>query len=403
MNLKSICAPEMVNPLLDLGLQPISNRFLRDPDESEVMYPMKIGQCQETGIIQLTSPFPPNELVPQFDWITYSEPEEHLDTMVELLCNLPGVQDNSVIGAVSFKDDSTLSRFSDRGFKTWRLDIHDDLGIAEKGAGAESIQAELVPSKTGDIIANYGKADVLIVRHIFEHVYDLIDFTKALRNLTTEDGYILFEIPDCTKSLDKCDYTTLWEEHLFYFTPNTFQIALEMCGFTVIHLENYPYAMENCLVAIVQTKKHVKKTHIADQDLRTELLRGDKFAASFEGYRRDFQIFFSTYKDSHGEIALMGAGHLACTFICLFQLQEFIKFVVDDNPHKQGLFMPGSHLPIVPSSELVNNGISLCLLSLNPYSEEKVIANNQAFVSAGGRFLSIFPGSKYALHNSGLL
>lgn len=402
MNLRGFCTEQTVKPLLDAGLHPLSNRFLRARAEEEAMFPLTVGQCQKSGIICLTTPIPPKELVPRFDWVTYNEPEPHLDHAVELLWDLCNISENSVVGGITFKDDTTLARFAKRGCKTWRLDIHDDLDIVKKGAGAESIQMALRTGKTAGIVKKYGRAHILIVRHFLEHVYDLAEFTAALKEMTVDHGYIVFEIPDSTRSLEKFDYTMLWEEHLYYFTPATFKVALGVCDFLLVHFESYPYPLENSLVAVVRPSNH-PQSEVSMEVVRQELARGERFAEQFDEHCRLLQSFFVDYRRNHGKIAFLGAGHLASTFIGLFQLQDFIEFVVDDNPHKQGLFMPGSRLPIVFSKALVENDISLCLLSTNPLNEEKVIANNKAFVAKGGQFLSIFPASKHSLHRSGLL
>ncbi|HWW85835.1 MAG TPA: hypothetical protein VNZ26_19695, partial [Vicinamibacterales bacterium] len=96
-------------------------------------------------------------------------------------------------------------------------------------------------------------------------------------------------------------------------------------------------------------------------------------------------------------IALFGAGHLACTFVSVFDVADSIDCIIDDNPHKRGLYMPGSRLPIVGSAALLERDVSLCLLSLNPIGEEKVVSKNEAFVARGGVFASIFPASPRAM------
>jgi hypothetical protein len=74
-----------------------------------------------------------------------------------------------------------------------------------------------------------------------------------------------------------------------------------------------------------------------------------------------------------------------------------VECVIDDNPHKLGLYMPGSKLPIVTSTELLKSDITLCLLSLNPIGQQKVIERNAAFVARGGRLPPIFPASANAI------
>lgn len=104
----------------------------------------------------------------------------------------------------------------------------------------------------------------------------------------------------------------------------------------------------------------------------------------------------SEFRRNQGKVALLGAGHLACTFINLLELKDHIEFAVDDNPNKRGLFMPGSRLPILGSEALLDEDIKLCLLTVSPQAESRVIANNESYVKRGGSFSSISPASKMA-------
>jgi len=76
------------------------------------------------------------------------------------------------------------------------------------------------------------------------------DFIEALKRLVTPGGYIVVEVPDCSRAMDGCDYTTIWEEHTLYYTPDTFRQTFPFAGLGVVRTENYPYPFENSLVAI---------------------------------------------------------------------------------------------------------------------------------------------------------
>ena len=104
--------------LLDLGLQPVSNRYLQSLKQSEEYFVLKLGQNHSNGQIQLIDPFPQYELKPRYDWITYNEPEAHLDGLVEALSSTIPDRKKAVVGGVSFKDDSTLERFASLGYQT---------------------------------------------------------------------------------------------------------------------------------------------------------------------------------------------------------------------------------------------------------------------------------------------
>jgi hypothetical protein len=394
-----LCRSEALTPLIDIGPQPISNRFLRAPTDDEERFPIALRQCNACGLVQIEQPVPARALVPPYDWVTYNEPEAHLDELVEILLGLPGVGAGAVAGGVSFKDDSTLARLERKGLQTWRLDLARDLGVsaAHSGQGVETIQDRLTPPVAEEIARRRGTADVLLVRHILEHAALPLEFMKALKILTAPDGYVVFEVPDCSRAMDGCDYTTIWEEHTLYYTPETFRNGLAFAAFRVLRSENYAYPFENSLIAIARSNGHSGDIRAAAAAVARERERGVTFGRSFAAYREKVRRFLSGRRRDGGPIALFGAGHLACLWINVFGVEDAIDCVIDDNPHKRGLYMPGSKLPIAGSAALLERDISLCLLSLNPIGEQKVIEKNSAFVERGGTFASIFPASARAL------
>ncbi len=111
----------------------------------------------------------------------------------------------------------------------------------------ESIQADLNKDSSNRLLKRYGKSNLIIARHIYEHVYKLEEFLECLKNLIYDDGFILFEIPDCTTSLENYDYTMTWEEHIIYLTPETFKYLLSLHGFSVVLFKVYPYPHERTI------------------------------------------------------------------------------------------------------------------------------------------------------------
>lgn len=395
MNKCHLCRSGLVTELLDLGMQPISNRFLANLADEEYTHPMVISQCNSCGLIQATNPVPAAELVPRYDWITYYEPEGHLNQLAEIIGNLPGITRESTICGISFKDDSTLMRTNKRGFEhTWRVDPEADLGIKDHRAGVETIQDRFSPEAANAIARKYERPDAIIARHILEHTHDMLKFMRVLKQLLSPRGYVVIEVPDCTRALEKHDYSTLWDEHVVYFTPETFRHCFAFSGLLLIRLECYPYPFENSLVGIARSDVATPPIYPSESILEKEKHRAVVFSEGLAKHRNRLKRFFSEFQKNQGNIALFGAGHLACTFINLLELKDCIEFVADDNPNKWGFFMPGSHVPILGSNALLERGIKLCLLSLSPESADKVIQNNQVFLEHGGTFSSIIPANK---------
>lgn len=390
------CQAPALELLRDFGPHPICNRYLPAADAPEFSHPMVIGQCGACGLVQTLDPVPAAELVPTVDWIAYNEPEGHLDAVASTLAGLPGLMPGAVCAGVSFKDDTLLARLKQRGYATWRLDMAGDLGIAKPGCGVESIQARLDPARAAAVTARRGGADLVIARHILEHAHDLRGFIAAVRALAKPGGYVVFEVPDCTLAFDLKDLTTLWEEHTVYFTPATFQETVTAGGAALADFASHPYPFENCLVGVTRMGRDASRSLTAEA-LAAEQALARAFAESLPVRRAELRRFLADFRARHGKIAVLGAGHLACTWLHLLGLAEFVEFLVDDNPHKQNLFLPGARLPIRGSASLLTENIQLCLLAVSPESELKVIARNQAFVQRGGRIASIFPASRNAL------
>lgn len=381
--------------LFDFGLQPVSNRFPTDLNDRVPSFSLQLYIQPDTGLIHLGKPFPLNELKPRYDWLTCFEPEDHLDDLVQKLIRLPGVNASSRFGAYSFKDDSTLKRLAALGYSNqWRIDPESDLGVSDRCANVETYQQALTVERACQIRERHGAADVMIVRHVIEHACDLPGFIAAIRSMVSPGGYIVWELPDCERALDAGDSTTIWEEHLFYFTSFTFKNLLQQAGFVVDYYDSVAYALENSLVAIVREAPCTAPVAKPDPAaVEQEVERAHRFVARVAARRTSLRDKLEAIRRRHGKIAIFGAGHLSVAFLSLMNVTDLISCVIDDNPNKKGRMMPVGNLEIVGSDALYSGDIGVCLLGLNPQNQPKVVEKHQGFVGQGGVFASIFPGS----------
>jgi hypothetical protein len=271
--------------------------------------------------------------------------------------------------------------------------MDQDLGIADPLAGLETIQCATTTERADELAKKHGQADLLLVRHLLEHAHAPKRFFDALGRLTKPTGSLVFEIPESKKFLAACDYSFVWEEHIAYFTIETLRRFIKHARFDPWSLMTYEYPLEDSLVAVVRPVSPGKN---ADEPAAAEIALGNQYSKHFAEARERTRADLSRLKNEGKRVAVFGAGHLAAKFLNLFDLQDLVYCVIDDNPHKLGLRMPGSGVPVRPSSVLINEKIDLCLLSLSPESEKKVIAGKQAYVDQGGQFRSIFTLSSIA-------
>ena len=395
-----VCKKKKLKKIINFGKHPVCHKFNDGRFKTE-KFPLELGQCKSCGLVQLTKFTSLLKLTPKYNWITYNEPEEHLDHLTKIISNLPGINKRSKMCGVSYKEDTLLVRLKSKGFKnTWRMDAKKDLQIINKNANLETIQSKINSKILNKIKNKYGLQDVIIVRHILEHTHNTLEFMSTLKKLVKKDGYIVFEVPDCAKGLKINDYNTLWEEHLLYFTRATLNNSLKLGGFKIKFIEKYTYPFESVLIAIVTPQKNIKKIK---KNINLEILKKENRRVKFSKAKlltkkRNLKIFLKKMKKNNNKIAIFGTGHSACLFINLFQLNNFIDFAIDDNKKKIGYCIPGSDIKIYDSKILKNENIKLCLLGMNFESEKKILKKYNSFKKNGCKFASIYPSSKYAIN-----
>ena len=291
------------NGLLALGDQPISSHYLAGRADRAPERPLTLGRCPSCGTIQLLPPFPNESLTPPYSWITYREPEDHLDHLVDAVAALPGLSRDSRIAGVSFKDQSTLDRFGRKGFEVrWCLDARADLGAAHPYANIESVPSLLTEERARAIVAQRGPADVVFARHVLEHAAEPSRLLAALAALLREGGYLVLEVPDNEKNIVRQDYTMIWEEHALYFTAESFSGVLAGMPLSPVLTATYPYRFEDVLVTVAR-KQTAPATRQANSAVRDD--------AAIRGYAEAFPEWSRRYRAAIGEAS---GGKLAALY-----------------------------------------------------------------------------------------
>lgn len=386
MNKMCIFCNNNLKQVLDFGMQPITTRYVTKLGDNEFKHNLTISYCIDCGLIQLGTLFPLDKVKPIYDWVVvYSEPEDHLDELATRILALKDVDSDSKFLGLSFKDDTTLRRLNDKGCKTQRIEL-EKYGVSGV-FGLETVQSKINKDKVLMYINDYGMQDVIVARHILEHSYDIKEFLNSCNEMLNDNGYLIIEVPGCEQAINDFDYTMIWEEHTAYFTENTLKNVILKSGFKIVDFIRVNYPLEDSLL-IIAKKVGYKSSNMIN--LFNDIKKVNSFGLQFEEKKKEWNDHFN----SKNKVALFGAGHLATVFINIFELKDKISFILDDDINKKDLFMPGSNLSIKDSSHLNKNEVDVCLLSLNPRNEHKIIEKNNDFMNEN-KIYSIFPSSKY--------
>ena len=386
----TVCHSENLQTVLDFGQQPPANRFVNFSvaSSSDETYRLALGLCNDCSIIQLTERMPVEAIRPRFDWLLYNEPEGHLDDVVTSLMALPGIGQDSLLLGTTYKDESTLARLERLGVSSTACIQEQDLGDLTYSFGLETIQNALQDDETLNTLKKkYGEVDMMIVRHIIEHASSAKNLLSNMSKMLKSGGYMVLEMPDSEHIFQAGNHGFIWEEHISYFTENAIFKIANSVGAEVVWIKRYSYPYEDSLIVVLRFDQNQVTLTASKDEIQAVTILLEGFAKGLETQRSYWRKTLEEYKAKDMPVAVFGAGHLAVKFINFLQLEDLVDCVIDDHPKKNELVMPGSHLPIVPSSELHERGIKICISTLSPESEVKVKNKLPDYFSSGGIFI----------------
>jgi hypothetical protein len=393
----TVCRADNLKTIVNLGLQPPANRFMNVTavQNDQESFPLAFGYCGDCGTAQLTQRMPFEAIRPRFNWLLYNEPEGHLDAASQALAKLPGINGSSSVLGITYKDQSTIDRLARLGLPQGRYIDEKDFGFDSPLFGLETIQSLLRDRHImANIKAKYGKANIVLMRHIVEHSDNAAELVLSLKELIAEGGYLVMELPDSDKILKAGNHPFIWEEHISYFTEKTLNGLASNVGAEVAWFERFSYPYEDSLMVAFRFPNAGSLAEKNKLDLTQVDNELSQFGRSFEDARQYWKETLTAYRNKGEKVAVFGAGHLSAKFINFFQLADLIDCVIDDNQNKAGMKMPGSLLPILPSSELAARGIKVCVSTLSPESEAKVRQKFVSYFADGGLFLPAFSIAK---------
>jgi hypothetical protein len=376
--------------VLDLGPQPVLNRYPRTGDEGEPLFPFSVWVCVRCGLVQLGCPVPPDEVRPRVPWISYREPSRHLDAVVaEIAAGAQGPTGRSVLGLTEH-DRPVVSGLVAAGWQGRMLDWRSDLGIDAPHAGTETLQGALTESAVPGLQQRDDAVDVLVARSLIEHAHDVPALLRGLTRLVRPGGLVVFEAPDCEPMLDAGDASGLWEEHVSYFTESTLVATLRAWGIDALSVWRAADAKE--LVCLGRVDGLAPEP--ASRVNAVEVSRGRTFGARLRSATARWREVLGADRAPQQRIGLLGAGHAGAMFINAHGLGPAFACAIDDDPNKQSLSMPGSRIPIVPTATAFDGALDICVLAVNPEGEDRIVDARRSWEEGGGRFLSVDPHSR---------
>jgi hypothetical protein len=246
------------------------------------------------------------------------------------------------------------------------------------------------------------RADLLIGNNVLAHVPDLNDFVAGMKVMLNPRGIVTMEFPHLLRLLEERQFDTIYHEHFSYFSFLTARKVFAKNGLTIFDVEQLPTHGGSLRIYACHSEdpsksggKNVSDLMIKEKEAGlADLSRYLSFSEMVKETKRNILEFMIGEKKKGRSIAAYGAPAKGNTLLNYCGIgTDFIDYTVDRNPHKQGLFLPGSRIPIFPP-EKVKETRPDDLLILPWNLKEEIMDQLRCLGEWRGRFVVLIPEIK---------
>jgi SAM-dependent methyltransferase len=388
--------------VLSLTPTPPANAFISaaDLDKNEERFPLDVFFCQDCAHVQLLDVVDPSVLFKNYVYVSGTSPVfvKHFEDYAAKMIRKFKLGKDAFVVEIGSNDGTLLRFFKDAGLKVLGIDPAEAIAREATQKGIETIPA-FFTSKLAEIIqARHGPADLIVANNVFAHADDLHDIVNGIRTLLKPHGVYVFEVSYLVDVYEKTLFDTIYHEHVCYHSVKPLRSFFKANGMELIAAQRVD-THGGSLHAMAQLAggPHRVEPSVAESIQREASLGLDKaatlkgFSAKINKLRDDLNALLKKLKGEGKRIAAFGAPAKATTLMLHFGIgPEFVDFIVDDSPLKQGLYSPAFHIPVVPSTEIYNRKPDyLVILAWN--FAEPIIAKHAQFRQDGGHFIVPVP------------
>lgn len=404
----SFCNSKAMIEIMNFGDVALAGGFLR-PDQfaGELYYPLRLYFCRDCFAVQVIDKVSAEVLFHDYFYFSSSIRtlrEHFVDYAVEVASRFL-TPDSSTVIEFGCNDGVLLRPLADQKIRTViGVDPATNIVNTINDPRITVINDFFNERVAAEIIAEHGKADMVVANNVYAHIPDIQGITRAIRDVLNDEGIFIFEVHYLGKVINEFQYDMIYHEHLYYYSLLSAMKHFERYGMMVFDVKPVPIHAGSMRFYVC--KKGSKRGSTVSPEVTTlqneEMAKGFHLAETFVRFASDvaerkatLMALLNQLKGKGHTIAGYGASGRANTMIQYCGIDHsHLDYIIDDAPAKSGFYTPGSHFKIHPSSILDQPNPPDYLLIFAWSFLDEISKRNQKYLDNGGRMIVPLPDVK---------
>lgn len=397
------CNEANIFKFLDLGTMALANSFLApeqlDPGYAELTFPLDVYFCEQCGLVQIGHVVPPEILFKNYIYYSATSDlvHDHASFLAKSFRKRFDLTPESLVMEIASNDGTVLKHFQAEGVKVLGIEPATNIAEAAEKSGVPTYNDFFSETSAVTLVESYGRADVILGRHVFAHVPEIHGFVRGLKQLLAAGGAVAIEAPYLIDFVDRTEFDTVYHEHYSYLSVRAVSHLFARYGMEVFDVEQVAIHGGSLIYFIGHAGAHPVTANVQrliDAELAKGLGKKETYVVFAERTARikaETMTLLRDLKSQGKRIAAYGAPAKGNTFLNYCGIgTDLVEYTVDKSPYKQNLYTPGMHLPVYHPDRLAQDMPDYVLLLAWNFADE-IIAQQSAYLEKGGKFIQAIP------------
>jgi SAM-dependent methyltransferase len=390
--------------LVDLGSTPLANEFVTASQRGteQKRYPLVLNLCSSCGHVQLRDVVEADLLFRDYVYVSSTSPVfvDHFRRYAEFVMAHTSIAPGAQVLEIGSNDGVLLRFFKDAGMRVLGVDPARAIAGRATADGIETIPDFFDERLAEDLADRHGSFAVIAANNVLAHADDLHGIVRGVARVLAKDGVFVCEVSYLLDVVRNKLFDTIYHEHVSYHTLRSLSDLLRPHGLQVVEAMRVP-THGGSLRVVAQLRApgaRVSKnvSNILHEEETLGLQHPAPYKQMFEEVRElgaRLQAVIQDLRRQREKVVGFGAPAKATTLMFHFGMSRTtFDYIVDDSPLKQGLYSPGLHIPIVPSSHLYDaEHVPDYVVVLAWNFADSIVRNHQRFRDNGGHFIVPLP------------